>query len=296
MNTRAESNIFSLHRKKKSATLPEMKTSKIKRVAVEAALEAGRLLKKSLGRRRVIRYKSKGVRDLVTEMDTRAQALIIRRIKSVFPSHNILAEENVNTKESSGVRWFIDPLDGTTNYAHGFPWFGVSIGVEEDGELVCGVVYNPNLDELFVAEKGKGATCNGKRIHVSGTGKLKDALLTTGFPYDIEENPNNNLNYFAAFSLSSQAVRRPGSASLDLCSVACGRFDGFWEMKLSPWDMAAGMVIVKEAGGNVTDFSGGNLNLYKKELVSSNGKIHKQMLDVLKKTKPVSLASLKLSP
>ncbi len=268
----------------------------IKKVAVEAAREAGHLLRKRLGKRRIIQYKSKGVRDIVTEMDTRAQNLIIRRIKSVFPSHNILAEENVNTQEQSGVRWFIDPLDGTTNYAHGFPWYAVSIGVEENGEVICGVVYNPNLDELFAAEKGKGATCNGKRIHVSAAGKLKDSLLTTGFPYDIEENPNNNLNYFAAFSLSSQAVRRPGSASLDLCSVACGRFDGFWEMKLSPWDMAAGALLVKEAGGKVTDFSGAPLNLYKKELVSSNGKIHGQMLEVLRKTKPVTFASLKLFP
>lgn len=266
-------------------TLSLQNAERIKHVAVKAAREAGGILKKSLGKRRTISYKS-GMRDMVTEMDTRAQRLIISHIKKDFPEHNILAEENVNTQEQSGYRWYIDPLDGTTNYAHGFPWFAVSIGVEKDGELICGVVYNPNLDELFVAEKGKRAACNGRRIHVSDIRNLKDSLLTTGFPYDIEENPNNNLNYFLKFSLSSQAVRRPGCASLDLCSVACGRFDGYWEIKLSPWDMAAGALIVQEAGGNVTDCSGKPLDLYKKELVASNGKIHKQMLSVLKTAKP----------
>lgn len=259
-------------------------SEKILRVAARAASEAGGILKRNLGKRRSISYKS-GLRDMVTEMDTRAQRLIISHIKKSFPAHNILAEENVNTQETSGYRWHIDPLDGTTNYAHGFPWFAVSIGVEKDGKLLCGVVYNPNLNEMFTALRRKGAYCNGKRIHASHTRDLRDALLTTGFPYDIEENPNNNLNYFLHFSMRCQAVRRPGSASLDLCSVACGRFDGFWELKLSPWDMAAGALIVQEAGGNVTNFSGKPLNLYKKELVASNKIIHRQMLQVLRDAK-----------
>ena len=181
----------------------------------------------------------------------------------------------------SRYRWIIDPLDGTTNFAHGFPVYAVSIGVECDGELLVGVVYDPTRDELFTAETGRGALLNGGSIAVSNTAQLEAALTVTGFAYDIRDTPNNNLDHFARFALKAQGVRRTGSAALDLCYVAAGRFDGFWEVKLSPWDMAAGAVIVREAGGRITDLRGNAHSIYQPELVASNGLIHLEMLEVI---------------
>ncbi len=186
---------------------------------------------------------------------------------------------------ASKYRWVIDPLDGTTNYAHGFPFFCVSIALEEDQQVVLGVVYDPNFDELFVAEKGKGAFLNGGRITPSITSQISDALLATGFPYDIRTSNQNNIKEFSRFALMARAIRRPGSAVLDLCYVACGRSDGFWELKLQPWDMAAGSFIVTEAGGIVTDLGGQTFCLDSREILASNGKIHQAMVDVLKKAK-----------
>ena len=175
----------------------------------------------------------------------------------------------------------IDPLDGTTNFAHGFPAYCVSIGVEYQGRVIVGVVFDPTRQELFVAEAGRGAFLNGAQIHVSRTQKLDEGLLVTGFAYDIRESPANNLDHFARFALCAQGIRRTGTAALDLCYVAAGRFDGFWELKLHPWDTAAGVLIVLEAGGRVTDFKGGPFSIYDQEIVASNGIIHDAMLAVL---------------
>ncbi|HET6369571.1 MAG TPA: inositol monophosphatase family protein, partial [Nitrospiria bacterium] len=182
---------------------------------------------------------------------------------------------------NSPYRWIIDPLDGTTNYAHGFPCFCVSIGLEHEGNVLLGVVYDPIRSELFYAERGKGATLNGRRIRVSSTFSLSRSLLVTGFAYDIRISQENNIDHFTRFSMRSQGVRRTGSAALDLCYVASGRFDGFWEMKLHPWDVAAGSLIVKEAGGEISTFSGDPFYIDSKEILATNGKIHREMIAVL---------------
>lgn len=253
----------------------------IKDTAISAATKAGKLLKDRLGKRLKIEFK--GSVDLVTEMDRLAEDLIITEITRDFPQHGILTEERAEKKSPSESRWIIDPLDGTTNYAHGFPWFCVSIAYEVSGEVLLGVVYDPMLDELFVAEKGKGALLNGSPIKVSDTPSLDKSLLATGFPYDVRTSSVNNLDHFANFAVRAQAIRRAGSAALDLSHVACGRFDGFWEMKLKPWDVAAAALIVKEAGGAMSDFSGKPFSIYGSEYLASNGLIHREMLEVLMK-------------
>ncbi|MBM4331889.1 MAG: inositol monophosphatase [Deltaproteobacteria bacterium] len=251
-----------------------------KKIAILAAKEAGLLLKNKLGQRRKVAYK--GAVNLVTEMDLLAEKVIVSTINRRYPDHNILAEEQTTKQKNSPFRWIIDPLDGTTNYAHGFPVFCVSIALEKSGEIILGVVYDPTRGELFLAEKGKGARLNGKKIQVSSVPKLSLSLLATGFPYDLRESPVNNFDHFHNFALRVHAVRRAGSAALDLCYVAAGRFDGFWEMKLGTWDMAAGSLIVREAGGKITDFSGKNLGLNGQHVLASNGKIHREMLNILK--------------
>lgn len=251
-----------------------------KKIAVLAAKEAGLVLKRNLGQKRKIGYK--GVVNLVTEMDLYAEKIITSYIKKHFPKHNILAEEEMNLEGDSSFRWIIDPLDGTTNYAHGYPIFCISIALQKGEKIILGVVYDPMRDELFLAEEGKGAKLNGQRIQVSSTPKLSQALLATGFPYDLRESDKNNFDHFRNFGLRVQAVRRAGSAALDLCYVAAGRFDGFWEMKLGPWDFAAGSLIVKEAGGKVTDFNGQPLSLFSPHVLASNGKIHKEMMAIIK--------------
>lgn len=249
--------------------------------ALHAAKTAGLLLRKKIGGKRRIEYK--GAIDLVTEMDKQSEAVIIREIKRNFPGHGIMAEESATPPATvkSGYRWIIDPLDGTTNYAHGLPVFCVSIGFEKDGKVLLGVVYNPMLDEMFVGEKGRGAYLNGKRIKVSDIRSLDASLLATGFPYDIRTTQKNNLDHFRAFAVRAQAIRRAGAAALDLCYVACSRFDGFWELKLKPWDTAAATLIVKEAGGRVTGFDNGRFSIYGDECLASNGLIHSEMTDVL---------------
>jgi len=251
----------------------------IKKTALEMALEAGSMLKNRLGHAGRIDFK--GEVNIVTEMDRRSEDLIAGRIKRDFPGHGIITEEGDGLAASGGYRWIIDPLDGTTNYAHGNPVFCVSIAFEEQGEIVFGVVYNPMLDELFVAERGAGATLNGVRIKVSETGLLDKSLLATGFPYDLRTSKENNFEHFRAFSVRAQAIRRAGSAALDLSYVACGRFDGFWEMKLSPWDTAAAALMVEEAGGIVTGFDGEDFSNFKPRCLASNGLIHREMLSVL---------------
>jgi myo-inositol-1(or 4)-monophosphatase len=260
----------------------ELKEMDFLTVAIESAKEAGRFLKLNLGKVKNIESKKEEI-NLVTEIDKGSEKKIIDFLKSRFPNHSILAEESGETNPGSDFKWIIDPLDGTTNYTHSFPVFCVSIALEFKGEVILGVVYDPNLDELFYAEKGKGAFLNGKRISVSKTDKLIKSMLATGFPYNVKENPDNCIEHFVNFLMEAQAIRRLGSAALDLVYVACGRLDGFWEVNLNPWDTAAGKIIVEEAGGKVTDFYGNDFNIYTKGIVASNGLIHEQMLEVIKK-------------
>jgi myo-inositol-1(or 4)-monophosphatase len=261
---------------------------KIVASGTEAALQAGALLMEKM--RSGFKVAHKGETNLVTEADIAAEQLIVSHLRQDFPDHAILAEENHSNARRGQYTWIIDPLDGTTNYAHGYPVFAVSIGLEVDGELEWGIVYNPNTDERFTARRGQGAFLNGDRLRVSKTATLDKSLLVTGFPYDVRTNPDNNLDYFAGFMLRSQAVRRIGSASLDFCYLAAGRFDGFWELELHPWDMAAGVLIAREAGATVTDFGGAPLSIYQLRCVASNGLIHKQMLEVLAEVAALTLS------
>ncbi len=250
--------------------------------AVSTAKEAGQLLKNQLSIPHTIDYK--GRINLVTEADRMSEALILERIQQHFPGHSILAEESPERDQSPEYRWIIDPLDGTTNYAHGYPVFCVSIALEQDQRIVVGVVYNPMLDELFLAEEGRGAWLNGRRIQVSDSDDLSRSLLATGFPYDIRESELNNLNHFNSLVMEAQAIRRAGSAALDMAYVAAGRFDGFWELKLMPWDTAAASLLVREAGGSITDLSGRDFSLSSPHILASNGKIHGQLIRALQKT------------
>ena len=252
-------------------------------VAIEAAKEAGKFLKYSVGRVKNIEVKQGEERNLVSEIDKGSEAKIISIIKRHYPNHAILAEESGASDTSSDYKWVIDPLDGTTNFLHGLPIFNVTIGVEYKGEIVAGVVYDPNLDEMFTAEKGSGAYLNGKRLKVTTSTALIDSLLVTGFPYNIAQNPDNAIGHFVNFLVEARGLRRLGSAAIDLSYVAAGRFDGFWEVNLNPWDMAAGILLVREAGGRVTDFAGQESTIYKKQVLASNGAIHEAMLRVLSK-------------
>jgi myo-inositol-1(or 4)-monophosphatase len=256
------------------------KISVLKDTAIEAARVGARIL--STHRQQGFRIEHKNPVNVVTDADRHSEQGIIEVIRQRFPDHQILAEERgLNATERSSYRWVIDPLDGTTNFAHGYPAYCVSIGVECDGRVVLGVLLDPTRDELFVAQKDAGASLNGTPLRVSDTAKLDDALLVTGFAYDIRETRQNNLDHFSRFALRAQGLRRTGSAALDLAYVAAGRFDGFWELKLHPWDTAAGMLMVHECGGRVTDFSGMPFSIYGKAIVASNGLIHDEMLAVL---------------
>lgn len=226
-----------------------------------------------------------GVNNLVTEADHASEKAIIAVIKGAFPDHYILSEEAGEIVQDSSYKWIIDPIDGTVNFAHGIPLNCVSIGIEHNGEIVLGAVYNPHMNEFFIAEKGKGSTLNDKPIQVSDETKAIKACLVTGFPYTYINLPNGPLEIFGRFIRKGVPVRRLGSAAIDLCWVACGRFDGFYEHKLETWDSAAGYLIVKEAGGRVTDFNGKEFSHYQKQLVATNGKIHDEILDVINERK-----------
>ncbi|TET66721.1 MAG: inositol monophosphatase [Candidatus Zixiibacteriota bacterium] len=260
-----------------------------RKVATEAALKAGELLVKNLNK--VKKVDHKGVVNLVTDIDRKSERLIHRILRSHFPNHSFFAEEEVREKTSSDYLWTIDPLDGTTNYAHGFPIFCVTISLLRKEEVIMGLTYDPMLGEMFYAERGAGAFLNRRRIQISRTEDLNDSLLATGFPYDLRESEDDNLDYFCSFVMKAQAVRRAGSAALDLAYTACGRFDGFWEFKLGAWDIAAGCLLVEEAGGRVTNFKGRRVDLFTGEVLASNGKIHDQMLKVLKDTKKKQAAN-----
>ena len=250
-------------------------------VASDAARRAGNILRENIHGIREISYK--GDINLVTEMDMRSERIVVETILASFPDHGIIAEEETSIRNESGYRWIIDPLDGTTNYAHGYPCFSVSIALEHEGDVIAGVVYDPMRDELFAARKGKGASLNGKLIRVTAVDTLIKSLLATGFPYDRKVSEKNNMDFFHDLLMASQEVRRDGSAALDLCYVASGRFDGFWELKLKPWDVAAGSLIVAEAGGMITDFSGRRFSILDEEILATNGRIHQHMIDILQK-------------
>jgi myo-inositol-1(or 4)-monophosphatase len=251
---------------------------------MEIARQAGDWLKGRLDEEHTIDYK--GIINIVTEADRQSEEMIVSAILGRYPGHDILAEEKDRSPQGSPYRWIIDPLDGTTNYAHGYPVFCVSIALEENGVIRNGVVYNPMLGEMFHACRGEGAFLNGRSIRVSGTRDLSRSLLATGFPYDIRENPDNNMDYFNVMARNAQAIRRAGSAALDMAYVAAGRFDGFWELRLMPWDTAAGWLLLVEAGGKVTNLWGAPFALDAPHILASNGQIHESMIAALRLASP----------
>jgi len=247
--------------------------------AVFIAKKAGDLLKENL--ERFVRIEYKGDIDLVTEMDKKSEKMITQYLEKQFPLHNIVAEEGGGVDHGSEYSWYIDPLDGTSNFAYHLPWFAVSIGLHKTGKPVVGVVYHPSYNQLFTAEEGEGAFVNGKLISVSDRPRVKDSLFATGFPYYIKKNPKRVLENFKRFILNSRGIRRYGSAALDLAYVASGKYDGFWEEGLKPWDTGAGILLVREAGGKVTDYRGEHYTLSCDTMVASNGRIHDEMLRMI---------------
>lgn len=254
--------------------------------AAEIAREAGALLRTFLAAGVETEYK--GDVDLVTVADRTSEKLIRERLAKAFPAHGVYGEEGTRDRLEGEFRWYVDPLDGTTNFAHGFPHFCVSMGLEQrpaglapevDGTLVAAILYDPNRDEMFVAERGRGAWLNGKRMHPSRTPELAEALVATGFP-SHKRHDNPNIHFYQEFTLRSHGVRRAGSAALDLAYVAAGRWDAFWEFNLNPWDTTAGMLLVEEAGGRVTTFSGGRYKLDSRETLASNGRIHEELMEL----------------
>ena len=252
------------------------------------AREAGARLREFLAQGVETEYK--GDVDLVTIADRTSEKLIKERLSAAFPEHGIYGEEGTRERMEGEFRWYVDPLDGTTNFAHGLPHFCVSLGLEqrraglkpeEDGTLVAAVIFDPNRDELFTAERGKGAWLNGKPIKVSRTAELAEALVATGFP-SHKRHLNPNIHFYQEITLRSHGVRRAGSAALDLAYVACGRFDAFWEFNLNPWDTAAGLLLIEEAGGRSTDFAGGHYRLDSRENLASNGLIHEELLGLFR--------------
>jgi myo-inositol-1(or 4)-monophosphatase len=258
-------------------------SSELMFVATQAALDAGALLRGGFGGHFAVTLKP-GVHNLVTEYDTASEKKIISAILKAFPDHAILAEESgATSKQGSAVTWIIDPLDGTVNFAHNIPLFSVSIAAAVDETVIAGVVFQPITEELFVAEKGKGAFLNGKKLSVSKVSHLETALLSTGFPYNVDQDPLECVEKFARMQLKGVPIRRLGSAAIDMCYLAAGRFDAFWEVGLHPWDMAAGKLLVEEAGGRVTHWDGSSHRIYGYEtILATNGLLHSSMLEHLK--------------
>jgi myo-inositol-1(or 4)-monophosphatase len=247
---------------------------------ISIAKEAGRLVKQSFGKNLKIDFKTNEL-DLVTEADKASEKLIIDFIRQKYPSHSVLAEEGGGVKNKSDFLWVVDPLDGTTNFAHGLPIFSVSIGVQKNGKTIAAVVYDVMRDIVFAAELGSGAFANSDKIKVSRTDMLGRSLLVTGFPYNVSENPDRAFERFIALQKKSRGIRRLGSAAIDFCYVASAVFDGFWEVYLHPWDICAGKLIVEEAGGFVTDFSGNEIDIYTKKILATNNRIHNQIINVM---------------
>lgn len=243
--------------------------------ATDIAREAGALIARYYERR--IGFELKGEYDLVTEADRASEQLVVERLHTHFPTHSVLGEEGGLREKPSEYRWYVDPLDGTTNFAHGYPMFNVTLALERDGELIAGVVFDPLRQEMFAAERGGGAYLNGHRISVSKAAKLEVGLLSTGFP-SRKRHESVNVHFFHQVAMSTHGVRRGGSAAIDLAYVACGRLDGFWEFGLNPWDMAAGLLLIQEAGGRASDMKGGPFSLTGKHIAASNGRIHDELL------------------
>lgn len=240
----------------------------------DLARQAGSLLMSFFGK---VTIEYKGEADLVTKADRASESLIVEHIRQFWPDHDLIGEEGSRTETGSDYRWYVDPLDGTTNFAHGYPVFCVSLGLDFRGERIAGVVYDPNRDEMFAAAKGSGTILNGKPAQVSKTARLKESLIATGFP-SHKRHKNPNINFYHQLTLRSHGVRRAGSAALDLCYVACGRYDAFWEFNLNPWDTAAGVLIVQEAGGKVTNFSGQPFTIDSRQVMASNTILHDELL------------------
>jgi myo-inositol-1(or 4)-monophosphatase len=246
-------------------------------IAAAIAQEAGECVNEFARRR--IGFELKGAYDLVTEADRTSEALIVARLRQHFPGHSILAEEGLGSEQNSEYRWYVDPLDGTTNFAHGFPVYNITLALERAGELVAGVIYDPTRPEMFSCELGGGAFLNGERIHVTKTSKIGDALSATGFP-SRKRHQNINVHFYYQMAMLSHGVRRAGAAAIDMAYVACGRLDLFWEFSLNPWDMAAGALLVREAGGVVTDMHGGAFNLKGDQVLADNGSLHQETLEL----------------
>lgn len=256
-----------------------MNLDALKAVGLTAAKQGGEILRARFGK--IFRVEKKGAIDLVTEADTECEAAVIRTIRSVYPDHGILAEESGRNPGKSPCQWIIDPLDGTTNFSHGLPIFSVSIALAYQNQVVLGIVFNPASGELFSATSGQGAFLNAQPIRVSTTPAVSESLLVTGFPYDLKTMIDPLMRRFSTCLQACQGVRRLGSAALDLCYVASGRFDGFWEQNLKPWDTAAGMLIAREAGARITDFSGNSFAPDMNRILATNGLIHSQMMTLL---------------
>jgi myo-inositol-1(or 4)-monophosphatase len=254
---------------------------KFTKTAVKAALEGGKVLKYYYDRQ--VKVELKGKIDPVTIADKTSQKVVFKTILKSFPKHTVIGEEDKEQKQCAEYCWIVDPLDGTVNFIHKVPLFCVSVAMLHKGEVISGAIYAPIINELFVAQKGAGAFLNGKKISVSKAGKLVSSLAVTGFPYDVHSKSDRVLNNFKNVLKNAQGVRRLGSAAIDLSWVACGRFDAFWEEGLKPWDVAAGSLIVKEAGGAITDFSGSDNYVWGNELIASNGRIQKDLLKIIKK-------------
>ena len=245
--------------------------------AIEIAQNAGSLLRLYFERR--VSFELKGEFDLVTEADRQSEKLVVERLKAQFPGHAIVAEEGSGIEHASEYRWYVDPLDGTTNFAHGYPVYNVTLALEKKGELIAGVIFDPNRDELFTCERGGGAWMNGRRIRVSQAARLDDSLFATGFP-SRRRHRSVNVHFFHQLAMATHGVRRGGAAALDLAYVACGRLDGFWEFGLNPWDMAAGKLLVEEAGGVVTDMRGAPHDLKSPHILTDNGLLHSETVEL----------------
>lgn len=257
---------------------------KILECAIESALGAGKIVKEGFGTNFLVSNKE-GINNLVTEYDTKSEKFIIDNIKKAFPSHQFLAEESgkSNPKHNGEITWVIDPLDGTVNFAHALPIFSVSIAAELNGEILCGVIYHPILDQLFYAEKGGGAFMNDRKIHVSAKSDFRKSFLVTGFPYNVSQNPCNCIDHFVQIIKDGIPVRRLGSAALDLAYVAAGIFDGFWEVNLNPWDVAAGAILVEEAGGRVSQYNLNKFDIHSQTILATNGILHSEISEKLMK-------------
>lgn len=248
---------------------------------IQISHEAGEIIRNGFGKKFGIEFKT-NESNLVTDIDKASEKLIKDFIQKKYPSHSILAEESGRLKKDSDYLWVVDPIDGTTNFAHGLPIFSVSLGLQKNGQIICGVVYDVMQNITYSAEKGSGAYANSQKIFVSKNDKLSRSVLVTGFPYNISDNPEHALEKFAALTKTARGIRRLGSAAIDFCYVAKGVFDGFWEVYLHPWDICAGKLIVEEAGGSVSGFKGEEIDIYTVEILATNGAIHNKMIEILK--------------